>query len=60
MGIRAFTHYPLRLDWHYPHFLKEVVEMEEKDEASASMWVWVIIIAIAAALIAGFVIFLKP
>jgi cytochrome b subunit of formate dehydrogenase len=39
---------------------KEVVEMEERNEASASIWVWVVIIAIAAALIAGVVIFLRP
>ena len=39
---------------------KEVTEMEEKNEAGGSIWVWVIIIAIAAALVAGFIIFLKP
>jgi len=39
---------------------KEVMEMEEKKEAGASIWVWVIIIAIAAAVVAGFIIFLKP
>ncbi len=39
---------------------KEVTEMEEKKEAGASIWVWVIIVAIAAALVAAFVMFLKP
>jgi len=39
---------------------KEVMGMEEKNEASASIWVWVVIIAIAAALVAGFVLFLRP
>jgi hypothetical protein len=39
---------------------EEVMEMEERKEASASIWVWVVVILIAAALVAGFVIFLKP
>ncbi|MGB7575500.1 MAG: hypothetical protein WBN53_16735, partial [Thermodesulfobacteriota bacterium] len=39
---------------------KEVTEMEEKKEAGASIWVWVIIIAITAAVVAGFIIFLRP
>jgi len=39
---------------------KEVTEMEEKKEAGASIWVWVIVMAIAVALVAGFIIFLKP
>ena len=39
---------------------KEVMEMEERSEASASIWVWVVIIVIAVALVAGFVIFLRP
>jgi cytochrome b subunit of formate dehydrogenase len=34
--------------------------MEEKKEAGASIWVWVVVIAIAAALVAGFIIFLRP
>jgi hypothetical protein len=34
--------------------------MEERSEASASIWVWVVIVVIAAALVAGFVIFLRP
>jgi hypothetical protein len=36
------------------------MEMEEKKEAAPSIWVWVIIIAIAAALVLGFLIFLRP
>ena len=34
--------------------------MEEKKEAGVSTWVWVIVIAIAAALVAAFLIFLRP
>jgi hypothetical protein len=34
--------------------------MEERHEASASIWVWVVIIVIAVALVAGFILFLKP
>ncbi len=40
--------------------IKEVMEMEEKKEAGVSTWVWVIVIAIAAALVAAFLIFLRP
>jgi hypothetical protein len=36
------------------------MEMEEKKEAGVSTWVWVIVIAIAAALVAAFLIFLRP
>jgi hypothetical protein len=36
------------------------MEMEEKKEAAPSIWVWVIIIAIAAALVLGFLMFLRP
>jgi hypothetical protein len=35
------------------------MDMEEKKEAGVSTWVWVVVIAIAAALIAGFIIFLR-
>jgi cytochrome b subunit of formate dehydrogenase len=34
--------------------------MEEKKEAGVSTWVWVVVIAIAVALVAGFIIFLRP
>ena len=34
--------------------------MEEKKEAGVSTWVWVVVIVIAVALVAGFVIFLRP
>jgi len=34
--------------------------MDEKKEAGVSTWVWVIVIAIAAALVAAFLIFLRP
>jgi high-affinity Fe2+/Pb2+ permease len=36
------------------------MNMEEKKEAGVSTWVWVVVIAIAAALVVGFVIFLRP
>jgi hypothetical protein len=55
----------MRVCFHYRSIgiciaTKEVMEMEEKNEASASIWVWVVIIAVAAALVAGFVLFLRP
>jgi len=36
------------------------MDMEEKKEAGVSTWVWVVVIVIAVALVAGFVIFLRP
>ena len=62
-----FSFFTLTKKSGYPSFsigicivTKEVTEMEEKKEAGASIWVWVIIIAITAAVVAGFIIFLKP
>jgi len=34
--------------------------MDEKKEAGVSIWVWVVVIVITVALVAGFIIFLRP
>jgi len=66
-GARKFAFFTVRQKIGFPSLsistciaAKEVMKMEERNEASASIWVWVVIIAIAAALVAGFVIFLRP
>ena len=45
--------------WNYGIHQRGVREMEDKKESGLPILVWVLIIGMAAALVAGFVIFLK-